>query len=34
MSIPIITDPWFYAVTVPAVLLLGVRKSRSDCSAP
>lgn len=27
MSLPIITEPWFYAVTVPAVLLLGVSKS-------
>ncbi|VWX57393.1 putative membrane transporter protein [Burkholderiales bacterium 8X] len=27
MSLPIITDPWFYAVAVPAVLLLGISKS-------
>jgi uncharacterized membrane protein YfcA len=27
MSLPIITDPFFYAVTIPAVLLLGVSKS-------
>ncbi len=27
MTFPIITDPYFYAVTVPAVLLLGVSKS-------
>ena len=27
MNLPIITDPGFYAVTVPAVLLLGVSKS-------
>ena len=27
MSFPIITDPYFYAVTIPAVLLLGVSKS-------
>ena len=26
-SFPIITDPFFYAVTIPAVLLLGVSKS-------
>lgn len=26
-SLPIITDPFFYAVTIPAVLLLGVSKS-------
>jgi uncharacterized membrane protein YfcA len=26
-SLPIITDPWFYVVSVPAVLLLGVSKS-------
>ena len=26
-SLPIITDPWFYIVSVPAVLLLGVSKS-------
>ena len=27
MALPIITDPYFYAVTIPAVLLLGVSKS-------
>jgi uncharacterized membrane protein YfcA len=27
VTLPIITDPFFYAVTVPAVLLLGVSKS-------
>ena len=27
MVLPIITDPYFYAVTIPAVLLLGVSKS-------
>ena len=27
MDFPLITDPYFYAVTVPAVLLLGVSKS-------
>lgn len=27
MPLPIITDPYFYAVTIPAVLLLGVSKS-------
>ena len=27
MTFPLITDPFFYAVTVPAVLLLGVSKS-------
>lgn len=27
MTFPLITDPIFYAVTVPAVLLLGVSKS-------
>ena len=27
MTLPIITDPYFYAVTIPAVLLLGVSKS-------
>lgn len=27
MSWPLITDPYFYAVTVPAVLLLGISKS-------
>ncbi|PKO60744.1 MAG: sulfite exporter TauE/SafE family protein [Betaproteobacteria bacterium HGW-Betaproteobacteria-18] len=27
MSLPFITDPYFYAVTIPAVLLLGVSKS-------
>ncbi len=27
MALPIITDPFFYAVTIPAVLLLGVSKS-------
>lgn len=27
MNFPLITDPWFYAVAVPAVLLMGVSKS-------
>ena len=27
MALPIITDPYFYAVTIPAVLLLGISKS-------
>ena len=27
MQLPIITDPWFYAVSVPAVILLGISKS-------
>jgi hypothetical protein len=27
MTFPLITDPYSYAVTVPAVLLLGVSKS-------
>lgn len=27
MDLPIITDSWFYVVTVPAVLLLGISKS-------
>lgn len=27
MAFPLITDPYFYAVTIPAVLLLGVSKS-------
>jgi uncharacterized membrane protein YfcA len=27
MDLPIITDPWFYAVAVPAVLMLGMAKS-------
>ena len=27
MSFPIITDPMFYAVAVPAVLMLGISKS-------
>ncbi|WP_114970009.1 sulfite exporter TauE/SafE family protein [Rhodoferax ferrireducens] len=27
MALPLITDPYFYAVTVPAVLLLGISKS-------
>ena len=27
MALPIITDPYFYVVTIPAVLLLGVSKS-------
>src|ERR1700741_751734 len=27
MSFPLVTDPFFYAVAVPAVLLLGVSKS-------
>jgi hypothetical protein len=26
-TFPLITDPWFYAVSVPAVLLLGISKS-------
>lgn len=26
-NFPLITDPYFYAVTIPAVLLLGVSKS-------
>ncbi|AMO22802.1 sulfite exporter TauE/SafE family protein [Ramlibacter solisilvae] len=26
-SFPLITDPWFYAVAVPAVLLMGISKS-------
>jgi len=26
-DLPLITDPWFYAVAIPAVLLLGVSKS-------
>ncbi|HEX5391277.1 MAG TPA: sulfite exporter TauE/SafE family protein [Burkholderiaceae bacterium] len=27
MTLPLITDPWFYAVSIPAVLLLGLSKS-------
>lgn len=27
MNFPIITDPWFYAVAIPAVLLMGMSKS-------
>ncbi len=27
MNLPIITDPWFYLVSAPAVLLLGISKS-------
>ena len=27
MNFPLITDPWFYAVAVPAVLMLGISKS-------
>jgi uncharacterized protein len=27
MSLPFITDPWFYAVAIPAVLLMGLSKS-------
>lgn len=27
MDFPVITDPWFYLVSVPAVLLLGISKS-------
>lgn len=27
MTLPLITDPWFYAIAVPAVLLMGVSKS-------
>ena len=27
MNLPVITDPWFYAAAVPAVLLMGVSKS-------
>ena len=27
MTLPIITDPFFYAITIPAVLLLGISKS-------
>lgn len=27
MNLPLITDPWFYAAAVPAVLLMGVSKS-------
>ncbi len=27
MNLPLITDPWFYAIAVPAVLLLGISKS-------
>lgn len=27
MTLPLITDPYFYAVAVPAVLLMGVSKS-------
>ena len=31
MSFPLITDPWFYAAAIPAVLLMGV--SKSGCGA-
>jgi uncharacterized protein len=27
LSLPLITDPWFYAVAIPAVLLMGISKS-------
>jgi uncharacterized protein len=27
LNFPLITDPWFYAVSIPAVLLLGISKS-------
>lgn len=27
MNLPLIADPWFYAVAIPAVLLLGISKS-------
>ncbi|MEJ6020804.1 sulfite exporter TauE/SafE family protein [Ramlibacter sp. PS4R-6] len=27
MNLPLITDPWFYAAAVPAVLLMGISKS-------
>lgn len=27
MNLPLITDPWFYAVAIPAVLLIGVSKA-------
>jgi uncharacterized membrane protein YfcA len=27
LSLPVITDPWFYAAAVPAVLLMGISKS-------
>ncbi|MCE2878495.1 MAG: sulfite exporter TauE/SafE family protein, partial [Comamonadaceae bacterium] len=27
MSLPLITDPFFYAVAIPSVLLMGVSKS-------
>jgi hypothetical protein len=27
LNLPLITDPWFYAIAVPAVLLLGISKS-------
>lgn len=27
MNLPLITDPYFYAITIPAVLLLGISKS-------
>lgn len=27
LSLPLTTDPFFYALTIPAVLLLGVSKS-------
>ena len=27
MNFPLITDPWFYAVAIPAVLMLGISKS-------
>jgi uncharacterized protein len=26
-TLPFITDPWFYAIAVPAVLLMGLSKS-------
>ena len=27
MDFPLITDPWFYAVAIPAVLMMGLAKS-------
>jgi uncharacterized protein len=27
MNFPIISDPWFYAAAIPAVLLMGMSKS-------
>lgn len=27
MSLPVVTDPWFYAVAIPAVLLMSISKS-------